>query len=111
MIELWGDIGFLVFTVSSLMFTILYLTMSRAWRKSFVGAAVGIFATSVTILCTYLALRIWEIDLPGVEYLRLVIFWVLGLTMLASVIGFLEIQFGRRGTRVRKRLARRYDDV
>ncbi len=111
MVELWGDIGFLVFTFSTLVFTIIYLTMSKAWRKSFIGAVIAIFSVGVTILCTYLSLRIWNVDLPGVDWLRLVLFWVLGLTMMSSVIGFLELQFGRRGEKLRRRLSNRYDDV
>lgn len=111
MLELWGDIGFLLFTASTLLFTILYLTLSKAWRKSFIGVVIGIFSVSVVVLCAYLSLRIWNVDVPGVEWVRLVIFWVLGATMLSSVIGFLEVQFGRRGANLRDRLARRYDDV
>jgi hypothetical protein len=110
MIELWGDIGFLVFGVSTLMFTILYLTMSR-WFKSYVGTTIAILLVGVVVLSSYLSLRIWEVTLPGVDWVRLVIFWVLGITMLASVIGFLEVQFGRRGAKLRQRLAKRYDDV
>jgi hypothetical protein len=110
MVELWGDIGFLVFTFSTLVFTILYLTMSR-WYKSFVGTIIAIFSVSVVILSAYIAVRVWGFNPPGVEWLRLVIFWVLGITMLTSVIGFLEVQFGRRGERLRARLSKRYDDV
>jgi hypothetical protein len=110
MLELWGDIGFLLFTVSTLLFTVLYVSMSR-WYKSFVGTTIAIFSMSVVILCAYLSLRIWNVALPGVEWVRLVIFWVLGVTMLTSVVGFLEVQFGHRGKRLRERLARRYDDV
>lgn len=110
MIELWGDIGFLVFGISTLMFTTLYLTLSR-WYKSYVGTIIAIFSVGVVILSAYLSLRIWEVTLPGVEWVRLVIFWILGVTMLASVIGFLEVQFGRRGAKLRQRLSRRYDDV
>lgn len=111
MVELWGDIGFLIFTFSTMVFTIIYLTMSRAWMKSFFGAVIAIFAVGVTVLCAYLSLRIWDVTLPGVEWVRLVLFWVLGLTMTSSVIGFLEVQFGRRGERLRRRLSKRYDDV
>jgi len=110
MIELWGDIGFLVFTVSSTMFTFLYLTLSR-WYKSFVGTVVAIFAIGVVFLCGYLSLRIWGVYVPGVEWVRLIMFWVLGIVMLTSVVGFLEVQFGRRGKALRGRLAKRYSDV
>jgi hypothetical protein len=110
MVELWGDIGFLLFTISSVIFTIIYLSMSR-WYKSYVGSIIAIFCIGVDILCAYLSLRIWGVQLPGVEWLRLVIFWVLGITMLSSVVGFLEVQFGRRGARLRQRLSKRYDDV
>lgn len=110
MVEYWGSIGFLVFTFSTLIFTMLYLTLSR-WYKSFVGTSIAIFTTSVVILCLYISLRIWDINVPGVDYVRLVIFWILGLTMLTSVIGFLEVQFGRKGARLRKRLEKHYDDV
>lgn len=110
MLETWGDIGFLVFTFSTIIFTILYLTMSR-WYKSFVGTVIAIFTVSVVVLCAYLSLRIWDIAVPGVDWVRLFIFWTLGITMLASVIGFLEVQFGKRGARLRNRLARRYVDV
>lgn len=110
MIELWGDIGFLVFAGSTTIFTILYLTMSR-WYKSFVGTIIAIFSISVVILSIYIGARVWGFDPPGVEWLRLAIFWVLGLTMLTSVIGFLEVQFGKRGAKLRERLSRRYDDV
>lgn len=111
MVELWGDIGFLVFTFSTLVFTIIYLTLSKAWMKSFIGAVIAIFSVGVTILCAYLSLRIWSVNLPGVDWVRLVLFWVLGVTMMSSVIGFLEVQFGRRGEKLRRRLAKRYDDV
>ena len=110
LVELWGDIGFLVFTFSTLVFTLLYLILSR-WYKSFVGTVIAIFATGVVILCGYLSLRIWDIIVPGVEWVRLGIFWTLGIAMLVSVVGFLEVQFGRRGASLRKRLSRRYDDV
>lgn len=110
MLELWGDIGFLVFTFSALVFTLIYLTMSRFY-KSFVGTVIAIFSVGVVILCAYLSLRIWELQVPGVEWVRLTIFWVLGITMLASVIGFLEVQFGKRGQKLRARLSKRYDDV
>ena len=110
MVELWGDIGFLLFAISTIIFTGLYLTMSR-WYKSYVGTVIAIFSSGVVILSIYLSLRIWEIDMPGVEWVRLSIFWVLGITMLFSVVGFLEVQFGRRGVSLRERLSRRYDDV
>lgn len=110
MLDLWGNIGFLVFTISTLVFTLLYCTLSR-WYKSFVGTVIAIFSMGVVILCAYLSLRIWGIVLPGVDWLRLVIFWGLGLTMLASVIGFLEVQFGKGGAKLRERLAKRYVDV
>jgi hypothetical protein len=110
MVDFWGNVGFLVFTFSTLVFTILYISLSR-WYKSFVGTAIAVYTTSVVILCVYLSLRIWDVTLPGVEWLRLVIFWVLGMVMLASVIGFLEVQFGRRGVKLRERLSKRYNDI
>ena len=110
MLELWVDIGFLVFTFSSLVFTLLYLTLSR-WYKSFVGTIIAIFSVGVVILCGYLSLRIWGVDVPGVEWVRLTIFWTLGIAMLSSVIGFIEVQFGQGRERLRKRLAQRYDDL
>lgn len=109
-IELWGDIGFLVFTFSSIIFTLLYLTLSR-WYKSFMGSLIAVFMIGVGVLCVYLALRIWDIELPAVEHVRLIVFWVLGLSMVAAVVGFLEIQFGRRARNLRSRLAEKYDDV
>lgn len=111
MVEFWGDVGFLLFTFSTVVFTVIYLTMSSAWRKNFIGAVIAIFAVGVTILCAYLSLRIWDVNLPGVEWVRLILFWVLGITMLSSVVGFLELQFGRRGERLRHRLAKKYEDV
>lgn len=110
MLELWGNIGFLVFTLSTFMFTVLYLTSSR-WYKSFAASIIALFAVGVTFLCSYLALRIWDIYLPGVEWIRLVIFWTFGVAMLSAIIGFLEVQFGRRGSKLRARLAQRYVDV
>lgn len=110
MVELWGDIGFLVFTASSTVFTVLYLTMSR-WYRSFVGTIIAIFSISVVILSAYISLRVWGVVIPGIEWVRLTIFWVLGITMLASVVGFLEVQFGKRGEKLRARLSKRYDDV
>lgn len=110
MIELWGDIGFLVFTFSSGIFTLLFLSMSR-WYKSFTATLIAIYMIGIVILCTYVTLRIWDISLPGVEWVRLTIFWILGISMTLAVIGFLEVQFGRRGAHLRKRLAKRYTDV
>lgn len=110
MLETWGDIGFLLFTFSTLIFTLLYLTLSR-WYKSYVGTVIAIFTVGVVVLCSYLSLRLWDVTVPGVEWVRLVIFWTLGITMLSSVIGFLEVQFGRRGAKMRNRLAKRYVDV
>jgi TRAP-type C4-dicarboxylate transport system permease small subunit len=109
-VEFWGDLGFLLFAASVTVFTFLYLSMSR-WYKSFVGTIIAIFSVCVTILCVYLSLRIWEIPVPAVDWIRLILFWILGITMVTSVIGFLEIQFGRRGQKLRNRMARRYDDV
>lgn len=111
MLELWGDIGFLLFTFSSIVFTIMYLSLSSAWRKSLVGVIIAIFAIGVDVLCGYLSLRVWDIVLPGVEWIRLVIFWTLGITMLVSIVGFLEVQFGQRGEGLRNRLSKRYTDV
>jgi len=110
MLEFWGDVGFLAFTFSTLVFTAMYLTLSR-WRKSFVGTVIAIFAVSVLILCAYLSLRIWNVSLPGVEWVRLTIFWVLAITMLTSIVGFFQVQFGKRGQKLRKRLSGQYDDV
>lgn len=110
MVELWGDIGFLVFSVSTALFTIIYLTMSR-WYKSFIGTILAIFTTGVVVLCAYISLRVWGVEIPSVEWLRLILFWVLGVSMLGSVIGFLEVQFGKRGDKLKKRLSRRYEDV
>lgn len=110
MVEFWGDVGFLVFAFSTLVFTLIYLTLSR-WYKSLVGTIIAIFTIGVVVLSAYLSLRIWEITVPGVEWVRLVLFWVLGLTMVTSVVGFLEVQFGRREVRLRNRLSKRYDDV
>lgn len=110
MLELWGDIGFLVFTFSSAIFTFMYLSLSR-WYKSFTGSLIAVYMFSIVFLCCYLSLRIWDIQLPGVDYVRLIMFWVLGLAMVAAVIGFLEIQFGRRGAKVRSKLASKYSDV
>lgn len=110
MIEFWGDIGFLLFTFSTIVFTVIYLTMSR-WYKSFVGTIIAVFTSGVVVLSLYLSLRIWDIHVPGVDWVRLIIFWVLGIAMLVSIIGFLEVQFGRRGRRLRERLAKRYVDV
>lgn len=110
MIELWGDIGFLVFTAGSAIFTLLYLTLSR-WYKSFTATLIAIYMIGVVFLCSYLSLRIWDIYVPGVEWVRLTMFWVLGISMFTAVIGFLEVQFGKRGAEMRKKLAKRYTDV
>jgi hypothetical protein len=110
MVEFWGDLGFLLFTLSTLVFTVMYLTLSKAWLKGFIGVVVAILLVGVSILSVYLSLRIWEITVPGVEWVRLVIFWVLGLTMLSSIVGFLEVQFGHRKGKLR-RLAKQDDDV
>jgi hypothetical protein len=111
MLEFWGDVGFLVFTASTLIFTGIYFTLSSAWRKTMVGAIIGIFCVCVLILCAYLSLRIWDVNVPGVEWVRAILFWVLGGTMLTSIIGFLEVQFGKRGKNFRERSARKYDDL
>lgn len=110
MLELWGDIGFLVFTAGSAVFTLLFLTLSR-WYKSFTATLIAVYMVGVVFLCAYLSLRVWDIYVPGVEWVRLTMFWVLGISMVTAVIGFLEVQFGRRGARMRKRLAQRYSDV
>lgn len=110
MVELWGNVGFLVFSVSILVFTFIYLTMSR-WYTSFLGTILAVFTSGVLVLCVYICLRVWGIDLPGVEWLRLILFWILGLSMLGSVVGFLEVQFGKRGEKLRQRLSRRYKDL
>jgi hypothetical protein len=110
MVELWGDIGFLVFTACSMVFTLLFLSMSR-WYKSFTATLIAVYMVGVVFLSVYLSLRIWDIDMPGVEWVRLVMFWILGVSMLTAVIGFLEVQFGKRGETLRKRLSRRYSDV
>ena len=111
MLEFWVDVGFLVFTLSTLIFTIIYFALSSAWRKTMVGAIIGIFSVCVLVLCAYLSLRIWDVALPGVEWVRLILFWVLGGTMLTSIVGFLEVQFGRRGKRARDRIAAQSDDL
>jgi hypothetical protein len=110
MLELWGDIGFLVFTGSSLLFTLLYLTSSR-WYKSIAALIIALFIFSVDIICVYLSFRIWDIVIPGVEWVRLTIFWTLGILMLTSIVAFLEIQFGRRQYKWRTRISKRYTDV
>ena len=110
MLALWGDIGFVVFVISCLLFTVTYLTMSK-WFKSFMGVLIAAFLLSVDIICVYLGLRIWDIVLPGVDWLRLVIFWTLGLTMISAIIAFFQVQFSKRGEKLRKRLAEKYDDV
>ncbi len=109
MVELWGDIGFLVFTFSTIVFTALYLTMSRFY-KSFVGSVIAIFSVSVVILCGYLSLRVWDVTIPGVEYVRLTIFWVLGLTMLTSIGGFVQVQFVKASQLRKKILSRNAKD-
>lgn len=110
MIELWGDIGFLAFGGSTALFTLLYLTLSR-WYSTLLGTLIAIFMFSITILCTYISLRIWEIDLPAVEYVRLTVFWLGGLSMTFSVVAFIKVQFGRSDSRFVKKLSHRYDDV
>ncbi len=109
MVELWGDIGFLVFTFSTIVFTALYLTMSRFY-KSFVGSVIAIFSVSVVILCGYLSLRVWDVTIPGVEYVRLTIFWVLGLTMLTSIAGFIRVQFVNASKARKKIVSQRIND-
>lgn len=112
MLELWGDIGFLVFTISTLVFSLLYLTSSR-WYKSFVAAILALFIVSVDLICIYISLRIWDITIFGLDWnlIRLIIFWPLGILMLTSVVAFLEIQFGKRGDKWRAKLSKRYSDV
>lgn len=110
MVELWGDIGFLVFSGSTALFTLLYLTLSR-WYATLLGTLIAIFMFGVSVLCTYIALRIWGINLPAVEYVRLTVFWVVGLSMAFSVAAFLRVQFGSRSSRLVKKLSTRYDDV
>lgn len=110
MLELWGNVGFLVLTGGSIIFTLLYLSMSR-WYKNFMGTIIALHLVGIDFLCSYLTLRIWDIDVPGVEWVRLVMFWMLGLGMLAASVGLINVQFGTRGERLRKRLAKRYVDV
>lgn len=112
MVELLGDIGFLVWAFAATVFTVLYLTLSR-WYKSLMGVLIGVFVAGESILSLYIALRIWDVPVPAVEWVRLIIFWVLGLAMIISVISFLEIQFGKRGRALRARLAekRKFDDL
>lgn len=110
MVEFVGDIGFLVFTFSSAVFTLLFLTLSR-WYKSFTATLIAIYMVGVVFLCCYLSLRIWDVYVPGVEWVRLTMFWILGVSMVTAVVGFLEVQFGKRGAKMRERLARRYTDV
>jgi hypothetical protein len=109
-LDLWGNIGFLVLSGGSVLFTLLYLTMTR-WYRTFMGTLIAIHLAGIALLTAYLSLRIWDIDVPGVEWVRLIIFWVLGLAMVAASIGFLQVQFWGRGERIRRRLATRYVDV
>jgi TRAP-type C4-dicarboxylate transport system permease small subunit len=110
MVQFLGNVGFLLFTTSALLFTLLYLSLSR-WYKSFVGTIIAIFSSNVIILCVYLSLRVWHIEVPGIDWVRLIIFWILGIVMAISVIGFLQVQFGKKGARLRSRLSKRYSDV
>lgn len=111
-LELWGDIGFLVFTASILVFTFLYFTSSR-WYKSMVATIIALFIFSVDVICIYLAMRIWDIPFFGMDWnlLRFLVFWPLGILMTSTVVAFLEIQFGKRGQKWRERLSKRYSDV
>ncbi len=111
MLNQLGDIGFVVFVVSSLLFTISFLTMSKAWYKSFMGVLIAIYLIGTDIICVYFGFRVWEITLPGVDWIRFVIFWAMGLVMLGAVVALINVQFGKRGERIRKRLARKYVDV
>jgi hypothetical protein len=113
MLDLWGNVGFLVLTFGSLLFTVSFLLGSKFY-KTFMGWVIAVFVTALTVLCLYFSLRVWEIAIPGVEWVRLIIFWVLGLSLVSGAIGFLEIQFGKRGEALRARLAAKqklFDDL
>ena len=110
MVELWGDIGFLIFTFASVVFAIMYLTLSR-WYKTFMGTLIAAYLGAVAVLCFYFTLRIWDIDVPAVDHVRLIMFWILALSMISAIGGFLHIQFSKRAEGLRRRLAERYVDV
>jgi hypothetical protein len=110
MLELWGNVGFLVLTGGSIIFTLLYLSLSR-WYKNFMGTLIAVHLAGIDFLCAYLSLRIWDIDVPGVEWVRLLMFWILGVGMITASVGLVQVQFGSRGARLRNRLTRKYVDV
>lgn len=111
MLSLLGDVGFIVFVVSSLLFTLVFLSMSQAWYRTFMGSLIAVFLISVDVICVYFGLRIWQVELPGVDWIRFVIFWTMGLTMLGATTAFIHVQFSKRGEKLRKRLAQKYVDL
>lgn len=111
LLSLLGDVGFIVFVISSLLFTSVFLTMSKAWYKTFMGSLIALFLISVDVICVYFGLRIWQVTLPGVDWVRFFIFWTMGLTMLGATVAFMHVQFSNRGEKLRRRLAQKYVDV
>lgn len=111
MLEQLGDIGFVVFVVSSMMFTLTFLTMSKAWYKSFMGVVIAIYLISTDVMCIYFGLRIWDVTLPGVDWIRFLLFWLMAVTMIGAVVGLIRVQFSKSGEGLRRRLARKYNSA
>jgi len=85
--------------------------MSKAWFQTFMGSIIAIFLVCMDIVCFYFGLRIWGIALPAVDWVRLILFWLMGITMFGATAAFIHVQFSKRGAALRKRLAKKYVDV
>jgi len=111
MLSLLANIGYIVFVAASVIFTLVFLTMSKAWFQTFMGIIIALFLVCMDMVCIYFGLRIWQVTLPAVDWVRLILFWLMGITMVSATAAFIHVQFSRRGAALRKRLAKKYVDV
>jgi hypothetical protein len=92
MLEVIGDIGFLLSAAMLILFSLLYLICVR-WWTDILGRLIASVLIIIFTIMTLASIRILDVPLPGVQWWRAGLYGGLGVSMTAANAVFVWSQF------------------
>lgn len=87
-----GNVGFVSAAIALTLFAVLFLTSVRWWTDTLGRAIAGVVAT-VAVICLLASIVLLGFPVPFVQWLRAILYPLLGLTAWSATIAFIWSQF------------------
>ena len=93
MVRAWGNIALAIAGLGVITMAGLYFAGVHQWYRDTLGRVLGAVLGAFAVICVVIVVVLLGVDIPGMPYVRSILYTTMGAAIWAGVITFIWAQF------------------